>query len=1367
MKRFSLWFAVAVVLFSFQGGFSRPTKSQLDSLEALAPATITPTEDTIRYDFLTDSTENIVTTTLADTNYWIGVRFYTGESLFTLQAIYFEVANPLINHTKGCTLIVVNDSSGYPSSTRILDTAIAPSLPNRLYSCSLTATPSPRFDPQKYFWILLGPVPAGPDNDLIGQGWWGFADSAGSNDHSFITWFPDSQLSWTEFSHGNWVLRAGGKFTPPLADIVVNEVMFNVDRNNPTDSTRNHEWVELFNAGDQLAITNGWKILNGSGDSSNVLKHIAIPNGINFPSKSYLVIHITKDLDFLDTNFADGRGDIYIKRTSDPQTGFFGDRKDACALFLPGFQPVQPAHKSLISWNLTTLSVDSTSSGLSVETFFSQNGRDSSRVIRIVPDSAIGPLLTAGSGVSIGRDSSGTDSSIYSALHSQDVSFIGGPQSAGPTMGRKNHLPMLVNDSAVQSTPVVGANWTVMLYFAADNAGNVNAQERWCYDLLNQIERAIPSSGPAELNVVVQFDSRQAYPKSNPSNKGTTFRGVLKHDETDAVKNLVSLGELNTGNPTTLAEFIDWAKDSFPATQYILALKGDGAGWQGLCGDATDGDRLEMGELKSALQTGLGGTVLELLILDAPLMNQVEVASQVKDYTHFMVASPEMTGPADLDYGELAENLEEGTFAVATPQTVAEELVTSILEGRRPRGSVNAPDDRNWFWVAMNLDNLGQLLSPLNLLATNLKTGIDNKCATSVSVDNFQLYIQRQLRRFEHYGTQAQGMADFVDLKWVCYELRTITFADVSVPTACDSNHLYGTREVDSILKIVGDEFTPASPVILTQSVSNASRHFGNAGLSIYYPSSRQRAIPIDSAKKSQSLTPVYNVNQSEHPFDVPGLSTEGGIFDILRMYARDTSFCYPHASGCTGDSMAQYYPLPVVPDFTFVNNTQWDEFLNRYYKPVADGGQEQIFGNLNQPVDLDASGSSDADDEASDLRYYWDLRSLSSNPGGCDLTEEEDLDKNCIDDASDDVDATGKTLQYSFSNSGDLTIWLHVWDDYDGTLSGTNRGYHTAKDSSIAKIAFQGVHLVVETTLTSGVYKMYDSSLIRLGVNFRCNTPLSTSFSRQNASSTLLSSPAGTCPSVIWTTAGETDTTFPPNCQTALDMGLNTDNVSVWICAPLLGNDTEAASYFEGKLPSRFGNVSIDSSRNQVRVLLPAGGNHFLNGLVPFALDTTSGVPLLQSISRDTITDSSSVCPTFPILVADNGDTVAVARVLEDRKHAIIYSTFSLEQLANTADMDILMRRVLGWMASPVAPEGCACPATKGDMNGVGGFTPADVVLMLNCVFPQIPTGTVDGACGVCYADVNCSGGATPLSPADVVLELLKVFNGENFPCQ
>ena len=62
-----------------------------------------------------------------------------------------------------------------------------------------------------------------------------------------------------------------------------------------------------------------------------------------------------------------------------------------------------------------------------------------------------------------------------------------------------------------------------------------------------------------------------------------------------------------------------------------------------------------------------------------------------------------------------------------------------------------------------------------------------------------------------------------------------------------------------------------------------------------------------------------------------------------------------------------------------------------------------------------------------------------------------------------------------------------------------------------------------------------------------------------------------------------------------------------------------------------------------------------------------------------------------------------------------------------------------------------------KGDLNGSLDLSPADVVLMLNCVF----LGT--GDCDLSFSDVNCD---EQLSPSDVVLELRAVFLDEDYPC-
>ncbi|MGH8004053.1 MAG: hypothetical protein ACRECJ_04960, partial [Limisphaerales bacterium] len=85
----------------------------------------------------------------------------------------------------------------------------------------------------------------------------------------------------------------------------------------------------------------------------------------------------------------------------------------------------------------------------------------------------------------------------------------------------------------------------------------------------------------------------------------------------------------------------------------------------------------------------------------------------------------------------------------------------------------------------------------------------------------------------------------------------------------------------------------------------------------------------------------------------------------------------------------------------------------------------------------------------------------------------------------------------------------------------------------------------------------------------------------------------------------------------------------------------------------------------------------------------------------------------------------------------------------ANTYDHNVSMLRNL---SNPIN-----CLSSKGNMNADAGFSPADVVLLLNCVFLTL------GNCLHCFSDVNCDGN---LSPADVVLELNAVFLAAPFPC-
>ncbi|HLG94151.1 MAG TPA: FG-GAP-like repeat-containing protein, partial [candidate division Zixibacteria bacterium] len=65
--------------------------------------------------------------------------------------------------------------------------------------------------------------------------------------------------------------------------------------------------------------------------------------------------------------------------------------------------------------------------------------------------------------------------------------------------------------------------------------------------------------------------------------------------------------------------------------------------------------------------------------------------------------------------------------------------------------------------------------------------------------------------------------------------------------------------------------------------------------------------------------------------------------------------------------------------------------------------------------------------------------------------------------------------------------------------------------------------------------------------------------------------------------------------------------------------------------------------------------------------------------------------------------------------------------------------------------------PSARGDLNGDGVLNLVDIAAQLNCIFLGL------GACPAGATDVNCDGNSSPI---DMILLILKVFDGFSFPC-
>ena len=219
--------------------------------------------------------------------------------------------------------------------------------------------------------------------------------------------------------------------------------------------------------------------------------------------------------------------------------------------------------------------------------------------------------------------------------------------------------------------------WTVMVYVTASNL------ESFAFADINEMETAVAAL-PGSVNLAVLWDQSAAgstYATGGGSQPawGDTGRAFISPDSNP---NVVStefelLGELNTGHPQTLADFIDWSVDQAPAEHYALVMWDHGSGLQGFNYDDHDGttsDHMTTPEFVDVLADPQRPD-FDVIAFDACLMALAEVGFSLADYADVFVASQEVVGAEGHDYATLFEVLEEN------PETVgAQALATGFVD---------------------------------------------------------------------------------------------------------------------------------------------------------------------------------------------------------------------------------------------------------------------------------------------------------------------------------------------------------------------------------------------------------------------------------------------------------------------------------------------------------------------------------------------------------------------------------------------------------------------------------------------------------------------------------------------------------------
>ncbi len=217
-------------------------------------------------------------------------------------------------------------------------------------------------------------------------------------------------------------------------------------------------------------------------------------------------------------------------------------------------------------------------------------------------------------------------------------------------------VALLITASAFSTTLTFAVkaqqpSWTIMVYMAADN----NLEAMALTDL-DEMERAHPGGGVEVVALVDRSDIDYEYYNVPPNvlevvqnTQDWTDAKILRitPDDSPGIKSQVlqDLGEVDTGDPNVLKQFIQYVIQNFPARNYMLIIWDHGGGPGGAAWDDSNGeDYLTLKEMRAAIEEA--GVHFTIIGFDACLMATIDAAYEFRNVADYMVASEE-TEPGD------------------------------------------------------------------------------------------------------------------------------------------------------------------------------------------------------------------------------------------------------------------------------------------------------------------------------------------------------------------------------------------------------------------------------------------------------------------------------------------------------------------------------------------------------------------------------------------------------------------------------------------------------------------------------------------------------------------------------------------------
>lgn len=331
------------------------------------------------------------------------------------------------------------------------------------------------------------------------------------------------------------------------------------------------------------------------------------------------------------------------------------------------------------------------------------------------------------------------------------------------------------------------ADWTVLVYMNADND-----LEPYLIEDFNEMESV---GSTQNVSIIVQMDRHPSYDASNGDWTEARRYRVEKDNDGQMIDSrlLMGLGEVDSGAPATLREFLLWGMEKFPAERYQVVMSGHGEGWTGISQDfSNSNDKMSLASVASALGPFVAArrAPVEVLELDVCYWAMLETDWGLRDLASYIVASEEIDPSPGQSYDLYLRNLT--ARPKMTARELAQETVSAFYRGYTV-GKFWPGDNETFTQSAVDTSKLAAVAARLDavsrLLAENLTSFLPGITAARQAAESYGKpeYIDLyDLVRLLRQGSTSDGLNASADT--LLEAIRQAVISEVHGPERSDSH---------------------------------------------------------------------------------------------------------------------------------------------------------------------------------------------------------------------------------------------------------------------------------------------------------------------------------------------------------------------------------------------------------------------------------------------------------------------------------------------------------------------------------------------------------------------------------------------------